>query len=329
MFRPDGEEVWLRDSSVLVLSDRGHRLAWQGVIEDITTRAACRGRDPTHRRPAIERSSSGCPRSSTRWGRTTNARRCSSARTSSRCSATREANGSISPTSGSSSFTPTIERSSSPHHDRHSETGEPWDLEYRLIASDGRVVWVHDRAILIGGRERGAAAWHGVMIDITAEHDAREMLVLHKEDLERRVAERTNELQETQRADGPRDRRAPTDGGRGPAGRGAVPAARREHARHRLHLGGASRRGPLVRLRESAPPGRARVLTRGMARLDPRSTRTIRREWPRPSPERADRRTVPDGVPLPREGRQRRLGPRPCLLDLAGREREIRPRSRG
>jgi PAS domain S-box-containing protein len=34
------------------------------------------------------------------------------------------------------------------------------------------------------------------MIDVTSEHEAREMLLLHKEDLERRVAERTNELQE-------------------------------------------------------------------------------------------------------------------------------------
>ena len=34
------------------------------------------------------------------------------------------------------------------------------------------------------------------MIDVTAEHDATEMLLLHKEDLERRVAERTNELRE-------------------------------------------------------------------------------------------------------------------------------------
>ncbi len=82
------------------------------------------------------------------------------------------------------------------HHDRHNETGEPWDLEYRLIANDGRVVWVHDRAILIRGGEPGVAAWHGVMIDITAEHDATEMLLLHKDDLERRVAERTNELRE-------------------------------------------------------------------------------------------------------------------------------------
>jgi PAS domain S-box-containing protein len=81
-------------------------------------------------------------------------------------------------------------------HDRHSESGEPWDLEYRLIADDGRVVWVHDRATLIRGSDGGEAAWHGVMIDITAAHDAKEMLLLHKEDLERRVAERTNELEE-------------------------------------------------------------------------------------------------------------------------------------
>ena len=38
-------------------------------------------------------------------------------------------------------------------HDRNSESGEPWDMEYRLIANDGRVVWVHDRATLIRGRD--------------------------------------------------------------------------------------------------------------------------------------------------------------------------------
>ena len=34
-------------------------------------------------------------------------------------------------------------------HDRHTETGEPWKREYRLIASDGRVVWVRDQAKLV------------------------------------------------------------------------------------------------------------------------------------------------------------------------------------
>ena len=36
MIRPDGREVWVRDSCVLVRGDGGERLAWQGVLEDIT-----------------------------------------------------------------------------------------------------------------------------------------------------------------------------------------------------------------------------------------------------------------------------------------------------
>ncbi|MDP9118929.1 MAG: PAS domain-containing protein, partial [Actinomycetota bacterium] len=37
MIRPDGVEVWIRDSSDLVLSAEGNRLAWQGVLQDLTT----------------------------------------------------------------------------------------------------------------------------------------------------------------------------------------------------------------------------------------------------------------------------------------------------
>ena len=76
MFRRDGEEVWVRDSSVLVISDQGHRLAWQGVIEDITTERRPRRRSE-YRKPAIELSSIACRPSCTRWGRTTSAERCS------------------------------------------------------------------------------------------------------------------------------------------------------------------------------------------------------------------------------------------------------------
>ena len=34
-------------------------------------------------------------------------------------------------------------------HDLHNQTGEPWGREYRLIASDGSVVWVSDKAVLV------------------------------------------------------------------------------------------------------------------------------------------------------------------------------------
>jgi adenylate cyclase len=195
MFRRDGQEVWLRDSSVLVLSDEGQRLAWQGVIEDITSErraeqeiraSEARYRALVERVPAVVYEMGPDDERRTVF---------------------------VSPHVEQVLGYSREEWLDQPDiwiellhaddrevvlakHDRHNETGEPWDLEYRLIASDGRIVWVHDRASLIRGLERGAAAWHGVMIDITAEHEATEMLLLHKADLERRVAERTSELQE-------------------------------------------------------------------------------------------------------------------------------------
>jgi PAS domain S-box-containing protein len=195
LLRPDGEKVWIRESSVLVLSESGRRLAWQGVIEDLTTEkrseedvraSESRYRALVERVPVVVYEMDPDDERRTLY---------------------------VSPHVEQVLGYSRAEWLDQPDiwiellhsddrevvlaaHDRHSETGEPWDLEYRLIASDGRVVWVHDRATLIRGRAGGTAAWHGVMIDITAEHDAREMLLLHKEDLERRVAQRTSELQE-------------------------------------------------------------------------------------------------------------------------------------
>jgi len=195
LLRPDGEEVWIRESSVLVLSESGHRLAWQGVVEDLTAEkhseedvraSEARYRALIERVPAVVYEMDPDDERRTLF---------------------------VSPHVEQVLGYTRTEWLDQPdiwiellhaddrelvlaQHDRQSETGEPWDLEYRLIASDGRVVWVHDRAILMRGRDRGGAAWHGVMIDITADHDAKEMLELHKEDLERRVAERTDELQE-------------------------------------------------------------------------------------------------------------------------------------
>jgi PAS domain S-box-containing protein len=195
LLRPDGEEIWIRESSVLVLSESGRRLAWQGVVEDLTAEKSSqeevresesRYRALVERVPAVVYEMDPDDERRTLY---------------------------VSPHVEQVLGYSRAEWLDQPdiwiellhaddrevvlaQHDSNSETGEPWDLEYRLIASDGRVVWVHDRAILIRGRDRGSPAWHGVMIDITAEHDAKEMLLLHQEDLERRVDERTNELQE-------------------------------------------------------------------------------------------------------------------------------------
>jgi PAS domain S-box-containing protein len=81
-------------------------------------------------------------------------------------------------------------------HDEHNASGAPWSREYRLIASDGRAVWFRDVARLIRD-ERGAPTyWLGVQLDVT-DHKLVEMeLRLTRDELERRVQERTAALEE-------------------------------------------------------------------------------------------------------------------------------------
>jgi PAS domain S-box-containing protein len=79
-------------------------------------------------------------------------------------------------------------------HDRHNETGEPWQREYRLTASDGRDVWVRDHAQLV--LDADGPRWLGVMLDITLQKDAEELLRLANDELEMRVLTRTAELEE-------------------------------------------------------------------------------------------------------------------------------------
>src|ERR671921_1278031 len=52
---------------------------------------------------------------------------------------------------------------------RTDETGEPYRIEYRQIASDGRVVWVRDEATLIKDEEGNSLYWLGGQYDITEQ----------------------------------------------------------------------------------------------------------------------------------------------------------------
>ena len=193
--RPDGEVVWVRDSCMLVLSDEGKRLAWQGVIEDITKekRSAQHMKDSDARyRALVER----VPAVVYEMGPDDERQTLYVSRHVESVLGYSREEWLDQPDIWIELLHADDREVVLDRHDRHSRTGEPWDLEYRLIASDGRVVWVHDRGTLISGVEGASPAWHGVMIDVTAEHDAREMLQLTNEDLERRVVERTGELAE-------------------------------------------------------------------------------------------------------------------------------------
>jgi PAS domain S-box-containing protein len=50
-------------------------------------------------------------------------------------------------------------------------TGEPFSLQYRLIAADGGIVWIRDEGRAIAFDERGRPTeWQGIMLDVT-EHE--------------------------------------------------------------------------------------------------------------------------------------------------------------
>ena len=56
------------------------------------------------------------------------------------------------------------------------QTNEPFDMEYRMIARDGRLVWVHDEVILVNDLEGQPQFWQGIMLDITERKQAEEAL---------------------------------------------------------------------------------------------------------------------------------------------------------
>jgi PAS domain S-box-containing protein len=55
---------------------------------------------------------------------------------------------------------------------RTNETGEPFSMEYRQIAKDGRVVWLRDEAAVVRNEENEPEYWIGVQLDITGRKQA-------------------------------------------------------------------------------------------------------------------------------------------------------------
>ena len=59
---------------------------------------------------------------------------------------------------------------------RHNETGEPFALEYRVVAKDGRIVWLRDEAVLIRDERGQPMHSQGVMMDISERKRAEEQV---------------------------------------------------------------------------------------------------------------------------------------------------------
>ncbi|MGZ4125155.1 MAG: PAS domain-containing protein, partial [Actinomycetota bacterium] len=62
---------------------------------------------------------------------------------------------------------------------RAATTGDPFSMEYRYLAKDGRIVWVLEEAILLERDELGRpTVFHGLIVDITARKEAEAKVVV-------------------------------------------------------------------------------------------------------------------------------------------------------
>ena len=75
---------------------------------------------------------------------------------------------------------------------RTDESGEPFDVEYRIIAADDRLGWVRDHAVLMRDKEGQPLYWLGVQYDIT-EQKRVEAALRQSEELYRTVVEQAAE----------------------------------------------------------------------------------------------------------------------------------------
>jgi diguanylate cyclase (GGDEF)-like protein/PAS domain S-box-containing protein len=75
------------------------------------------------------------------------------------------------------------------YHLHSNKTYEPFRMEYRMIARDGRIVWVRDDAVVIRDHEGKPLYWQGVLQDIT-EHK-------HIEETQRRQRDFAEALRQT------------------------------------------------------------------------------------------------------------------------------------
>jgi PAS domain S-box-containing protein len=167
MVAQDGRLVWFHDQAALIRDAAGEPLFWQGFMLDITARkeaefrraeAEARYRALVEQTPAIAYIDAIEGPVSTLY---------------------------ISPqTTEILGYTPEewyedpqlwskiVHPDDATRDDYVDESGLPVSSEYRLIAKDGRAVWVHDQASLISDEDGKPKFWQGLLVDITAQKEA-------------------------------------------------------------------------------------------------------------------------------------------------------------
>ncbi len=165
--RDDDQVVWVRDSAVLVERDDGSP-AWQGVIEDITARrqAEVRLREAEERfRALVEK----IPALTYIEDDATGQLMYVSPQVESLMGFTAE--------EWMSSSDLWLERLHPEDRDRVEASNrkvgsDQWVEDYRTVAKDGRIVWLHNDAVLIRDEDGRPRFWLGVVVDMTERMEA-------------------------------------------------------------------------------------------------------------------------------------------------------------
>jgi PAS domain S-box-containing protein len=172
MYARDGSVRWFRDEAVLVRDERGLPLYWQGIMFDVTSERASedRARESEDRYRVLVEHLPAIVYSEDVTG--------SGLQLVYINSHVEEILG-ISPDEWVAD--PGVwlrqmhpdDRPAVEAEDRRTErSGEPFVAEYRMIARDGRVLWFHDRSVLVRDALGEPRFWQGVMIDVTDRHEA-------------------------------------------------------------------------------------------------------------------------------------------------------------
>jgi len=176
MLHRDGREVWFHDEAVLVRDPAGTPLFWQGIMVDVTRQRAAesqaaeteaRYRSLVEQLPVVVYSEPVVgneimtmyisPRIEEVLGVTS-------------------ADWMSHPELWYETMHAEDRDRVRAENERTEVTGEPFSVEYRSVASDGRTVWFRDEARLVVGEDGRPLFWQGVMFDVTAEKEAQQLL---------------------------------------------------------------------------------------------------------------------------------------------------------
>ena len=194
--RPDDTYIWLHDEAVRVFGEDGEPLFWQGVLFDITERTRAeeqlreaeeRFRTIVEQSPAVIYTQEIDPE--TGLSETTYI----SPRNEELIGYTME-DIRDDPRLWTSLIHPDDrERVLAADRDTNT-TGDTFSMEFRMIAKDGRVIWVQDEATLVRVGD-GPPYWQGFMVDISERKGAEEQLARALE-VEREASRRLRALDE-------------------------------------------------------------------------------------------------------------------------------------